>query len=109
MAVASKISDEELVAYASLVHEVCDKAQSLDAWFVHLDGIRRSLQEQLRAAGNAGGGGGDRSGSGDAMAFCQVAEQILLELLHCGAFGCLLVVVCMSVSGGSIGPINRRP
>lgn len=72
VAVPSKISDEELVAYSSLVHEVCDKAQSLDSWFVHLDGLRKSSRS----------GGGDGAVAG----FDQAVELALVELLQCARF-----------------------
>lgn len=76
VALPAKIGDDELVSYASLVAEMCDKAEALDAWFVRLDARRKALQESLRRD----------SGRNENEAVHQCVEGILVELLHSARF-----------------------
>lgn len=93
VALPAKISDEDLLSYASLVSEMCHKAQRLDEWFVSLDGRRNELQGALRREASAASSSFSSSFSSSSLsgkealqALLHCVEGMLVELLHCARF-----------------------
>jgi hypothetical protein len=90
VALPAKISDEDLLSYASLVSEMCHKAQRLDEWFVSLDGRRKELQDALRreasAASSSSFSSSSLTGKEAIHALLHCVEGMLVELLHCARF-----------------------
>jgi len=97
VALPAKINDEDLLSYASLVSEMCHKAQRLDEWFVSLDCRRRELQEALRREASPSASStssssassfssSSLSGKEATQALLHQVEGILVELLHCARF-----------------------
>eukprot|EP00624_Nannochloropsis_granulata_P005686 evm.model.NODE_40448_length_11543_cov_19.550550.3 len=97
VALPAKISDEDLLSYASLVSEMCHKAQRLDEWFVSLDLRRKELQEALRrevspsassssSSSSSSFSSSSLSGKEAIQALLHCVEGMLVELLHCARF-----------------------
>jgi len=91
VALPAKVSDEDLLSYASLVSEMCHKSQRLDEWFVSLDGRRKELQDALRreassSSSSSSFSSSSLSGKEALQALLHCVEGMLVELLHCARF-----------------------